>query len=256
MAKEGKYIYCVIETSQERNFGSIGVGDRGDEVLTIGYEDLSMVVSNYSLKKLVVNRENILEHEKVLEKVMKEFDSVLPVRFGTVASNADEIRNLLDKRYREFKDFLTQMDHKMELGVKGLWKNMPAIFKEIAEENAEIRKAKEGILSNPKANTMEARMEAGRMVADALVKKKEDESQGIINALRPAFVDHKLNRVLSDEMFMNGAFLVDKDREKQFDSIMDDLDEAHKTRAKFIYSGPFPVFNFVNIVIYPEDWEK
>jgi len=71
---------------------------------------------------------HILLGLKVIEEVMKEFDGVLPVRFGTVASNADEIRNLLDRRYREFKNELRDMDHKVELGVKGIWKNMNAIF--------------------------------------------------------------------------------------------------------------------------------
>lgn len=128
MEKEGKYIYCVIGTKQERNFGPIGIGGRGDEVLTISYNDLSMVVSNHPLTKFVIDSENLLSHEKVIEEVMKEFDSVLPVRFGTVASNADEIRNLLDRRYREFKDALRNMDHKVELGVKGIWKSMDVIF--------------------------------------------------------------------------------------------------------------------------------
>jgi len=94
MDKSGHYIYCIIGTRQERNFGPIGIGGRGDEVLTIGYDDLSMVVSNHPMTKFVVSRENMLAHQKVIEEVMKEFDSVLPVRFDTVASNADEIRNL------------------------------------------------------------------------------------------------------------------------------------------------------------------
>ncbi len=111
MVQEGKYIYCIIGANQDRYFGPIGVGGRGDEVLTIGYEDLGMVVSNHPLTEVDVIRENMLAHEKVIEEVMKEFNCVLPVRFGTVASNADEIRNMLDRRYREFKSLLRDMDH-------------------------------------------------------------------------------------------------------------------------------------------------
>jgi hypothetical protein len=113
MEKEGKYIYCIIETKQERNFGPIGIGQRGDEVLTIGYDDLSMVVSNYPLTKITAGKENMLAHQKAIEQVMKEFGSVLPVRFGTIASSADEVRNLLDRSYREFKTALKDMDHKI-----------------------------------------------------------------------------------------------------------------------------------------------
>jgi hypothetical protein len=256
MEKEGKYIYCIIETRQERNFGPIGIGRRGDDVLTIGYDVLSMVVSNHPMTKFVVNRENMLAHEKVIEGVMKEFDSVLPVRFGTVASDADEIRNLLDRRHREFKNMLRDMDHKVELGVKGIWKNMDIIFKEIGEENKEIWKAKEKIQNDTFRENMKVKTEIGKMVEQALAQKKEKEAEKIVDALRRTTFEHKLNKTIGDEMFMNAAFLVDKGREKEFDNIMDDLSEQYKDRIKFLYAGPVPVFNFVNIVIYPEEWER
>ena len=293
MDKEGKYIYCIIATSQERKFGPIGIGGRGDDVLTFGHNSLSMVVSSHPMAlaigsqtivprpitNLAVNSDNMLAHERVIEEVMKEFDSVLPVRFGTIASNADEIRNLLARRYGEFKNALRDLDHKVELGVKGVWKNMDVIFKEITQENKEIRKAKEEIQNDagrknihpvrsrtPEAsddclrqsvsNGVQAKMEVGKMVEKALEKKKEKEAERIVDALRRTSSDYKLNKTISNEMFVNAAFLVDKGREKEFDNIMDDLGEEHKDRVKFMYTGPLPVFNFVNIVIYPEEWEK
>lgn len=256
MEKEGKYIYCIIGTKHERNFGPIGIGSRGDEVLTIGYDELSMVVSSHPMTKFVVNRENMLAHERVIEEVMKEFDSVLPIRFGTIASSADEIRNLLDRRYREFKNALRDMDHKVELGIKGIWKNMEIIFKEIVEENKEIKKAKEKIQNDVGKKNIHTKMEVGKMVEQALVKKKEKETESIVDVLRRTSVDHKLNRTVTDEMFMNAAFLIDKGREKEFDNMMDELSREYKDRVKFMYAGPLPPYNFVNIVIYPEEWER
>ncbi|MFZ3091749.1 MAG: GvpL/GvpF family gas vesicle protein [Nitrospirota bacterium] len=256
MEKEGKYIYCIIATSQERNFGPIGIGNRGDEVSTIGYDDLSMVVSGHPMTKFVVNRENMLAHEKVIEEVMKEFDSVLPVRFGTIASNADELRSLLDRRYREFKNLLRDMDHKIELGVKGIWKNMDVIFKEVVDENKAIKRTKEDIQNDKNKKNIQAKMEVGKMVEKELEKKREKEAERIVDVLRRTTLDYKLNKTISDGMFINAAFLVDKGREKEFDNIMDDLNNEYKNRIKFMYAGPLPVFNFVNIVIYPEEWER
>ena len=255
MEKEGKYIYCIIETKQERNFGPVGIGKRGDEVLTIGYDDLSMVVSNFPLTELTASKENMLAHQKVIEDVMKEFDSVLPVRFGTIASSVDEVRNLLDRRCREFKTVLRDMDHKIELGVKGIWKNMETIFSEIVEENKAIKNLKEA-LTGKNGNDMQAKMDLGRMVKKALDEKKQKQAGKIIDRLRRTSYEHRLSNTISDEMFINAAFLVGKGREKEFDNIMDDLGNEYKNRIKFMYAGPLPVFNFVNIVIYPEEWEK
>ena len=255
MEKQGKYIYCIIETKQERNFGPVGIGGRSDEVLTIGYDDLSMVVSNYPLTKITANRENMLTHQKVIEEVMKEFDGVLPVRFGTIASGADEVRNLLDRRYREFKTALGDMGHKVELGVKGIWKNMDAIFSEIVKGNEAIKNLKRA-LAEGNSNDMQAKMGLGRMVKKALDEKKEKQAGEIVDRLRRTSYEHKLNNTIGDEMFMNAAFLVDKGREKEFDNIIEDLSNEYKDRVRFMYAGPLPVFNFVNIVIYPEEWEK
>jgi hypothetical protein len=260
--EEGKYIYCIIETKAERNFGPIGIGGEEDEVTTIGYRDLGMVISNAPMTRYVVSQENLLAHEKVIEEVMKEF-TVLPVRFCTIASNADEVRNLLDRRYKEFQNLLKEMDHKLELGVKGLWKNMDAIFKEITGENREIKRLKEKIQNETgkknisSASTfLQGKTEIGRLVEEALKRKKEKEANKIVEALRRTAFDHKLNGTIGDEMFINVAFLVDRGREKEFDNIMDDLSEEYKERIKFLYAGPLPPFNFVNITIYAEEWEK
>jgi hypothetical protein len=99
-------------------------------------------------------------------------------------------------------------------------------------------------------------MEVGKMVEKDLEKKKEKEAERIVDVLRRTAFDYKLNKTVGDEMFMNVAFLVDKGREKEFDNMMDDLSEGYKNRIKFLYTGPLPVFNFVNITIYPEEWER
>jgi len=254
MEKEGKYIYCIIDTMQERNFGPVGIGGRGDEVLTIGYDDLSMVVSNHPVTEVAGTRENMIGHEMVIELVMSEFDSVLPVRFGTVASGADEIRNLLDRRHREFKCALRDMDHKVELGVKGVWKNMDSIFNDIVKENKVIKNLKEDLKENNRHNIQD-RAHLGQLVKKELDRKKQKQAQEIIDRLRRTSFEYKLNKTIGDEMFMNAAFLVDKGREKEFDNIMDDLSGEYQDQIKFMYAGPLPVFNFVNIVIYPAQWE-
>ena len=91
MQKGVKYIYCIAQTAIERNFGPIGIGGRGDEVITVGCGDLSMVVSNPAETRYAVSRDNVLTHERVVEEAMKEF-TVLPVRFCTIAPSAGKIQ--------------------------------------------------------------------------------------------------------------------------------------------------------------------
>jgi hypothetical protein len=256
MQRDGKYIYCIIASDYDVNLGPIGVGGRGDLVSTIGFDGLCMVVSDHPLSRFVVNPENMLSHQKVIEEVMKEFRSILPIRFGTIAATPDEIRNLLNRRYSEFMELLGQFENKVELNVRGTWKNMGTIYKEIDKEHVELQRIRSEIdnLQDQQEKNLKI-AEAGKLVELALVEKKEKEAVLIIDAFRKSVFEYKHNKMNSDAMFMNTAFLVNSGREIEFDNIMVDLGARFEDRSDFVYTAPLPIFNFIDLKIFPEKWE-
>jgi hypothetical protein len=256
MQRDGKYIYCIIASDYDVNLGPIGVGGRGDLVSTIGFDGLCMVVSDHPLSRFVVNPENMLAHQKVIEEVMKEFRSILPIRFGTIAATPDEIRNLLNRRYSEFMELLKQFENKVELNVRGTWKNMGMIYKEIDREYVELQKIRAEIEKLDVQATRNLKIaEAGKLVEHALIDKKAKEADRIIEAFRKSVFEYKHNKKSSDAMFMNTAFLVNSGREVEFDNIMNDLGIKYQDRSDFVYTAPLPIFNFIDLKIFPEKWE-
>lgn len=248
MVEEGKYLYCLIEGSDARNFGPIGIGDRGDEVTTISYQGLSAVISSVPMSKYVVSRETMTRHERVIEEVMKDY-TVLPVRFYTVAPTVDEIRSLLKKRYAEFRNLLRYLDNRVELGLKALWKDMETVFREIVEEDEEIRALQKKIArASPKGADVAKKALAARMKA-RLEEKRTQEAERLLDPLKRISVAVHLNRTHGDDMMCNAAFLVDRRWEREFDIQVDELTAAHGDRVKFLYVGPAPPYSFVNIVV-------
>jgi len=256
MQRDGKYIYCIIASDYDVNLGAIGVGGRGDLVSAIGFEGLSMIVSDHPLSRFVVNPENMLAHQKVIEAVMKEFRSVLPIRFGTIAATPDEIRNLLNRRYSEFMELLRQFENKVELNVRGTWKNMGMIYKEIDNEYAELKDIRADIerLDDKGKKNLKI-IEAGNLVEQALIEKKQKETDRIIDAFRRSVFQFKLNKTNGNAMFMNTAFLVNSGREVEFDNIMSELGNQYEDRSDFVYTAQLPIFNFIDLKIFPEKWE-
>jgi len=248
--EEGKYLYAIIGTNEERNFGPIGLDGR--EVETIAYQDLSAVVSTVPLRKHEVSKANLLAHERVLERVMNEH-TVLPVRYCTVAQNSEEIRQLLERRYQELEHLLRDLDGKVELGVKALWREMDLVFQEIVDENEAVKHLKAEIARKPSRQTHPQRIAIGKMVQAALEAKKECEGEQILWVLRRLAAEHRLNRTVGDRMFLNAAFLVDRAREKEFDDQMERLSLRYRERVKFAYVGPVPPYNFVNIILHPDE---
>ncbi len=266
--KEGKYIYCIIGANENRQYGPIGIGERGDVIETFCHDGLAAVISDSPVKKYPINRKNTICHQKVMEEVMK-YHTVLPVRFSTLAEDKEakdgsptlpameRIRErVLIERRQEFIDMLKDMDTKMELGVKALWTDMKTVFNEIVEENPSIKSLKGKIekinIANPRQRTHQKRVELGEMVQDALKAKREKLRNIIMGVLKKASCDSRVNKDFGDNMIVNGAFLVEKSKVKEFDNYIDVLNENYKPNVKFKYIGPVPPCNFVEIVIH---WE-
>jgi len=248
VVQEGQYIYCIVGTGEARNFGPIGIGDRGDPVTTIAYKDMGAVVSSIPMTKYVVSKETMISHEKVIEVVMKDH-ALLPVRFYTVAPNAEEIRSLLRRRYLEFKKLLRELDNKAELGLKVFWRDMDCIFQEIVKENAEIKALRAKMTGCSAKEAGQDKGALGEMLKLALENKRAKEREVLLQPLRQLSSDSCLNMTYSDDMLLNATFLVDRSREKEFDGEVEELAARYNGRIEFKYVGPVPPYSFVNIVV-------
>ncbi len=247
---EGRYIYGIIGADRRQEFGPIGIGGRGDGVYTIPYQDLAAIVSCSPIVKYPVTRDNSMAHVKVLEKAMEEY-TVLPVRFCTIAEKEEIIiEKILKTRYQEFVDLLGEMEGKMELGVRARWTDLNAIFAEVVEENEEIKAIKGALLSESSEQRKYAgKIKIGQLVQQALEEKKKREARELLQALEPLSLDCKENRIYGDMNIVSAAFLVTREKEREFDHKMRELENVYGERKKLKYIGPVVPYNFVEVVV-------
>jgi hypothetical protein len=253
-SEEGKYVYCIIRTDIPRNFGPIGIGGRGDEVYTVPLKEFAAVVSNCPLQVFDPTRENALAHEHVNEVVMKDF-TVLPMSFGTVFRTEDDIRAFLKGTYDALVEVLQKMEGKIEFGLKVNW-DKDSVIRELEHENEEIRRLKEEIANAQTGSTYFARMQLGRVVESALQARADNYVADIYEGLRHAAVASRSNKPIGDKMIMNAAFLVDRDKTKLFDEQISDIAKKFENKLSFLYTGPWPPYNFVNIRLRLERADK
>src|SRR5947208_15773114 len=157
----GKYVYCIIRSDRQREFGAIGIGG-GQRVYTVAFHDLAAVVSDTPIVIYDPTRENVLAHEFVNETVMKEH-TVIPMSFGTVFRSEDDVTELLRSTYQAFSDVLEKMRDKIEFGLKVLW-DRDKVVSGLEQENEEIRRLKDEISRHANTSTYFARMQLGRLV--------------------------------------------------------------------------------------------
>ncbi len=268
-SRSGRYIYCIIGTDKEQKFAFPAIGSRKDEVhphtkifgvgvYSICYQDIAAVISASPVMKYPISRENTMAHQKVLEGLMNDY-TILPVKFGTVASSKDGVlsterikEEVLKVRYEELKDLLLKMDNKTELGLKAFWTDMRMVFQEIVEENSQIRRLRQKLFSKPATQPFGEKATLGEMVKNALERKKAKEEKDILNVLKKACVDWRSNKIFGDNMITNCSFLVERSKVEQFDRLVDKLATTYDGRIKFKYVGPIPPISFVELVIVLE----
>jgi gas vesicle protein GvpL/GvpF len=242
---EGKYVYCIIETAEPRSFGPMGIGGRGDDVYTVHHKGLAAVVSHTPLVVYDPTRENVFAHEQVNETVMREF-TVLPMAFGALFRTEDDIVELIRGTYDALRDVLTKMEGKVEFGLKVNW-DRDKVTAELEETDDEIRHLKEQIVSRATGSTYFARMQLGRLIETALTDQADAYIREVYSQLRDTAVASRANKPIGDRMIMNAAFLIERDREAEFDQKVKEIASKYEGKLSFKYTGPWPPYNFVHI---------
>jgi hypothetical protein len=242
-AGRGRYVYCIIRSSQPLKFGAIGMDEQWADVYTINYKDMAAIVSDVPIAPLDSTRENVLAHERVNETVMRDH-TVIPMSFGTIFKTREDIVELLRSAAEAFGDVLNKMQNKLEFGLKVLWDRDQAV-REVESEDDDISRLKKEI-SGQKGPTYFARMQYGRLVDAALHTRSERYVAAVLDELRDVSVASRINKPIGDKMIMNAAFLISRDQEQAFDAKVKSI-ASRFDKLTFKYTGPWPPYNFVNI---------
>jgi|SRR5215208_6142367 len=231
--------------------GVPGIGGRGDPVRTIVLQDLAAVVSDVPGLRIDLRRENLLDHQRVLEEVLRRSD-VLPFSFGTVAASDEEVREvLLRDGHDALREQLEYVRGCVELEVKVFWEK-ERLFAEIVQENDEVRALRDTIPLLPDDQAAMERITLGQLTEAEIELKSTWEADGLLKVLEPVAVEGLVSPNLSDTMLLNAAFLVERAREEEFDRAVAALAEAHAGRLVFNYVGPLPPYSFINLAFEAE----
>jgi len=254
VAKEAKYIYGVIQNGGRTTFGPIGIGGRGDEVYVVPYQDLAAVVSDCPATdyKAVKEKEKIVRdlaaHQRVTEEVMKHC-SILPMKFGTMVDEKKEVESVLRQGYINLKEAQAAFQDKVEVEVVATW-DLASVFREIGNEEP-IAKLKAKTEGKPALRGLNDRIKLGKMVYESLGRRREDHQREILEVLANCSIDTQKNALMDDSFVMNVAFLIDKERQDEFDERLEELDRRMGGALNFRRIGPLPPYSFATIEVRP-----
>lgn len=270
MGKIGKYIFGVINSNAEKSFDIDGIavsedihpvesttdivnnGETFNCAYTVPFEDISAVVTNSEIVDYTHMPKDTLarllvRHQEVIEKVVVEY-TVIPMRLGTFAESDEEVREILTKGYRTIKDIFERAKNTIEIDVVATLNDFNCFLHEVSEEE-EIKQLKQSLLSKKGGVTVDDQMKVGVLVKKYLDKKREDYASQIQSALSAIAQNLKAHDLMDDKMVLNTAFLIDKNKQKDFQQEVEKLNSEFKEKLNFRCVGPLPPYSFYTLEV-------
>ena len=241
----GIYIFCGIQTEWDENLGKIEIEGETRELFTIRYKDSAMVAAEVPMKIYHPNKENLLMHQNAVSQVMKRNDTVIPVSFGNVFHSIEDVGVLLENLYPQFETLFPEIKGKVELGLKVIGKKEWLESK--VNGNAQIEKLAKAVQGKTESASYYDRVQLGGAAQKIVTSLRQDAAMNVFEPLKELAVAAKTNDPTSEKMLLNASFLVDRDKEALFDQKVNEVHDKWDDKVEFSYSGPWPVYNFVNI---------
>jgi len=259
MSKTGKYIYGVINSDTEEFF------DMGEvAAYTICFEGIAAVVSdseivdcshmpNDTLGRLLVS------HQQLIEKVMAKH-TIIPMRLGTFAQSDEEVSMILSKGYRTIKDIFEKAKNSIEIDVVATLSDFGSFLQEISQEE-EIKQLKQSLLDKKGGVAIDDQMKVGVLVKRHLDKSKAGYADQIQAALSIVCDSFKAHDLMDDKMVLNTAFLLNRNRQKDFERKVEEINNKFEEKLNFRCVGPLPPYSFYTLEVkrprFEEiDWAK
>ncbi len=243
------YLYGFVDRGEETGLGIPGL-DGINPLYSVACGEVGCVVSEYMGEAMAsLSREglvrSLLRHQEAIERVMQGY-TVVPVKFGTLLESKDEVRALLHQRHNHLTGALASMKDKVEIDVAATW-DTARVLQEIGQET-EVLQAKERMVhGGPPTVAQQVRL--GQMVKASMDRRRSVYRGQMGSFLGPVAMDMLENVLISDEMVMNIAFLVERSRQLEFDAAVQRLDSLFRNEINFRVVGPLPPYSFSTVEV-------
>ena len=252
------YLYCVTKDKPP----SCDFADLGINVYPIYFQGIYALVSSVSpddfsednLKKHLTNmswvEKNIRLHEKIIEEIMKD-QAVLPFKFGTIFESEANVEKLLKVNNIEFKAVLDHLAGKEEWGLK-VYCNSGYFKDALCAGNERIAEIDKEITAAGKGKAYFLKKKKDEIIKDVINEKISEYTKDCFERLKVTAVDTKINNILpkevtekQEDMVLNAAFLINKERLKGFVNVLAYLKTKYLNKGLILdCTGPWPPYNF------------
>jgi hypothetical protein len=194
-----------------------------------------------------------LAHQRVLAALLADY-TVLPLQFCTLYNSEARVLEMITDNYDRFSTALDRLAGATEWGVKAFC-NRAALIDWATSSSDELRPMRETIsrMSEGASYMLRKRIaSAARQLAESLERSCAEESHRRLSSIARAVVRHPPQpsdvHERPDEMVLNGAYLVDDQKQPCFEAELARLHEEYAAIGlTYELTGPWPPYSFATI---------
>ncbi|ROQ66661.1 gas vesicle protein GvpL/GvpF [Streptomyces sp. 840.1] len=233
------YIYAITRADHPLPLNGLhGVGEPPSELRTLQTDRLAAVVSD-APPGLRAKRRDVMAHQSVLESLMAG-GATLPMRFGLVGPDDEEVTAALDREADAYRERLTELDGQVEYNLKA-GRDEEDLLREIMAESDEIRQLNERTRAQ---GGHEDRVALGELVAREVSARHEREAAEV--AARLADVATRSSHAEpAPQQFLNLSFLVPRAGTDTFVNAVQREADQRGEGYSYTLTGPLPPYSFV-----------
>ncbi len=238
-----QYVYGIVEATATAPRGR---GIAGAPLRLIIGDGAAALVSEIDGTSVRLGREEILVHARVLERALKR-GVVLPMRFGVVMSGPDEVHSrLLNEHGPDLSAQLAEMNGKVEIRIRATYEQ-ESVLRDLVRDHPEIARLRAAVQDRPEDATYYQRIRLGELVASAMEHRRARDAEAILQSLETAALVVEVGEPGHERVVLQASFLVERERQRHFDEILDGVAENYGGQIRFKYTGPLPPHSFVEL---------
>jgi len=241
------YVYGIV--AAENVAEQLGSGVENACVEALGEGDLAAIGSRLRESNLRPQRSNLTAHHRVLSD-LDAAGAVLPVAFGMIAGNEDDLREMLARNRSSLRNLLSRVWGKVEMGLKVYWDTANA-FEYLVATHRELEAMRDRLFQRGRTPTTEEKIELGRLFQYVLKQSRERHTQRVVEALSPYCAETCGVDPGEERMIMKLACLVEKNLQPLWEEGVHEAASHFDNHYRFEYSGPWPPYSFVDVDVKP-----
>lgn len=237
------YLYAVAEAGSLSLAGLQGMSKAA--LHTIEHGGLAVVVSDLPDKKVRPRRRNLEIHHTLLKDLADQAD-VLPMAFGIIAQDADEVRAFLMNNSETLREQLDRVRGHVEVVLRATW-NVEDIFTYFVEQHADLRVMRDEFLGENGTASRDQMIRLGQLFEQRLEEVRQEHLDAITTHLDTVCTDFRADDCRDEKEIMNVACLVPKGGFPFFEDAVREAASRYSDEYLFRYTEPMAPYSFAEI---------